>query len=170
MLTSFIPGALSGGCHTEHPPCSSKHLTSCPREVVEYRGWEFCLRCPLCVVYYHLLLQAMQTWADYLNLLCPKFFRRVEKIKSSDLCDALRICLVELALNKHKLASLLQKARRISLWETERAIRGKGPHFASYYLSVSQRHFPSFLSNLLLQSSHAHSDESSHLNLSPRTW
>lgn len=68
----------------------------------------------------------------------------------------LHSCLVESALNKHKLASLFQKARRISLWEMERAIRGKGPHFASYYLSVSQRHFPSFLSILLLQSSHAH--------------
>ena len=60
----------------------------------------------------------------------------------------LESCLVELALGKHKLASLLQRARRISLWETKRVIRGKGPCSASYYLSVSQSHFLSVLSVL----------------------
>lgn len=51
----------------------------------------------------------------------------------------LESCPVESALSKHKLASLLQKARKISLWDVGRAIRGKGPHSASYYLSLSLR-------------------------------
>lgn len=45
-------------------------------------------------------------------------------------------CLVELALNKDKLASLPQKARKISLWKMERVVRGKGP-CSAYYLFLS---------------------------------
>lgn len=49
----------------------------------------------------------------------------------------LESCLVELALNKDKLASFPQKARKISLWKMERVVRGKGPCSASYYLFLS---------------------------------
>lgn len=84
-------------------------------------------------------------------------------------------CLVELALNKDKLASLPQKARKISLWKMERVVRGKGPRSAYYlFLSLKDIFFmlPLYppLSTLLALNSHAHSEESGHLNSSMMTW